>query len=156
MKKDRLVGMVLGIISIAFLIMTYMLPKSKYSTAVGPEVFPYFAAGGLLLCALGLIFQREDPKKAKAPFLDKKGWLRVLRLGGLLALFPVIFIFLGFIVAAFALLFAMIRMFDAERKVPLWKNAAVSGIITVFLYGLFTYLLKIQLPQGAVLDFIKG
>ena len=81
MNKNKIIGIVLALVSILFLYMTSRLPASRYSGMVGPTVFPYIAAGGLLLCAVALFFKKEtDDEKTKGPFLDRAGWIRVLKL----------------------------------------------------------------------------
>lgn len=155
MKKDRLIGFILGAISVVFLIMTRMLPKSRFATTVGPDVFPYLASGGLLLCSIGLIFKRDKTKKEAKPFLDKQGWIRVAKLGLILVSFPFLFQYVGFYIAAVVFLFFMIRLFDLDKDVAVWKIALISVIISTTLYLLFTYPLKIQLPHGVLFDLIK-
>lgn len=153
MNKNRIIGIVLGFISILFLLMTKQLPTSKYSTVIGPRVFPYIASGGLLLCAVGLFFKKETEKeKAKGPFLDKKGWFRVLKLCILLAAFPLMFKYLGFIIASFILLYIMISLFDLEKTEPVWKKISATVGVTGILYIIFIYVINIRLPAG---DLIK-
>ncbi len=150
MKKDTLTGILLACVSIAFLYMTHELPEAKNVTIVGPTLFPYLAAGGLLLCSIALIFRRTPENADEKPFLDKAGWLRSVKLVVLLVLFPIMFNLFGFIISAIFLLFFMIRMFDLDRAVSLLKAAGVSCGVTIVLFLLFSYALKIQLPQGII------
>lgn len=153
MNKNRIIGIVLALVSVLFLVMTSQLPSSKYSGMVGPKVFPYIAAGGLLLCAIALFFKKEtENEKDKGPFLDKAGWIRVLKLVILLALFPVMFKFLGFIISAVILLFIMISLFDLGKKESIWKKILVTVSVTGILYVVFIYVINIKLPTG---DLIK-
>lgn len=156
MKKDRTIGIILGLVSILFLYMTWDLPIPRNTSDVTPRTFPYMAAGGLLLCSIALFLQRGERRGDGSPFLDKAGWVRVAKLLGLLVLFPLMLHFAGFIVSALTFLFLMIRLFDLEREVPAWRTAAVSLAVTAFLYVLFSYLLKIQLPHGVALDLVRG
>ena len=153
MNKNRIIGIVLALVSVLFLVMTSQLPSSRYSGMVGPKVFPYIAAGGLLLCAIALFFKKEtENEKAKGPFLDKAGWIRVLKLVILLALFPVMFKYLGFIISAVILLFIMISLFDLGKKESIWKKILVTVSVTGILYVVFIYVINIKLPTG---DLIK-
>lgn len=155
MNKNRVIGIVLGLVSTYFLYMTSQLPISKYSTVIGPRVFPYIASGGLLLCAIGLFFKREtEEDKNKGPFLTKEGWFRILKLCLLLASFPLLFTYLGFIVAAVVLLYIMITMFDIEKTEKIWKKAVTTASVTAVLYALFTYIIKIQLPKGKLFEWL--
>jgi heme A synthase len=154
-KKNKIIGTVLGLTSLLFLYMTWTLPTAKNSATVGPRTFPYLAAGGLLLCSIALLLQKEQKRDTERTFLDKAGWIRVAKLLGLLVMFPILFHFTGFLVASFAFLFLMIRLFDLEREVKLFMVASVSLAITAFMYGVFVFLLKIQLPHGALLDLIR-
>lgn len=153
MNKNRIIGIVLALVSVLFLVMTSQLPSSRYSGMVGPKVFPYIAAGGLLLCAIALFFKKEtENEKDKGPFLDKAGWIRVLKLVILLALFPVMFKYLGFIISAVILLFIMISLFDLGKKESIWKKILVTVSVTGILYVVFIYVINIKLPTG---DLIK-
>jgi len=156
LKKDRIVGSILGVISIGFLVMTRMLPKSRFSTTVGPRLFPYLAAGGLLLCAIGLVIKPGADDDRQKAFLDRNGWIRVGKLAAVLIIFPLLFYYTGFIATSLVFLFMMIRMFDLDREVPIWKTAVVTVVITAILYLVFSYLLKIQLPRGEVFTLLKG
>lgn len=156
MKKDRITGISLGFVSVLFLYMTWALPSTKNGTAVGPKVFPYGAAGGLLLCSIALILKRGDSRDKGEPFLDAQGWLRVAKLLCLLVLFPILLHFIGFPAASLTFLLLMISLFDLDREVPLWKRAAVSLAVTAVLFAIFSYILKIQLPKGLAFDFIRG
>jgi hypothetical protein len=117
---------------------------------VGPEVFPYIASVGLLLCAVGLFFKkdRKDGRNGGGPFLDKQGWIRVLKLSALLVSFPIVFTYFGFIIAALLLLYVMISLFDLGKEETVFKKGLVSVVVTAILYVLFVYLVKINLPIG--------
>ena len=154
MNKNRVIGIILAAVAVLFLIMTNRLPVSQYATAVGPKVFPNIASVGLLLCAAGLFFKRMPSEKRK-PFLDKAGWIRVLKLGLLLALYPVMFGFLGFIVESLVLLYFMITVFDLEKQEPVWKRLAVTGVTTAALYFLFVFAINIRLPAGRVFELLR-
>lgn len=136
--------------------MSRQLPKSKYGTSVGADVFPTIAAGGLLLCAVALAIRRDDGTRKKKPFLTAEGWRRVLKLTALLAVFPFAFDFLGFPISAFVLLASMIRMFDLDRKVPVWKLLLIAAIITGAVYFTFVKLFQTQLPLGELFELIRG
>lgn len=153
MNKNQIIGIVLTLVSVLFLILTSQLPTSRYSGMVGPTVFPYIAAGGLLLCGIALFFKRmTDEEKEKDPFLDKAGWFRVLKLVILLAFFPVMFKYLGFIISAIVLLFIMISLFDLGKKESVLKKILVTAAVTGTLYVVFIYVINIKLPSG---DLIK-
>ena len=155
MNKNKIIGIVLGAVSILFLILTSQLPTSRYSGMVGPTVFPYIGAGGLLLCAIGLMFKREtEEEKAKGPFLDKAGWFRILKLCILLAAFPLMFQYLGFIISALILLYVMISLFDIGKEEPVWKKALATVGVTTVLYVVFIYLINIKLPTGELIKMI--
>ncbi len=155
MNKNRITALILAAVSILFLVMAYMLPESKFGTSVGADIFPYIAAGGLLLCSVALFFRKES-EKDKVPFLDKAGWLRVLKATVVLLLFPFIFQYLGFFPASLFLLFFLIRMFDLEKEAPVWKVALITVVITTVLYVLFRFVLGTRLPSGELFELLKG
>ncbi len=151
-NKDRIIGAILGAVSLLYLYMTWSLPASKTATLVGPKVFPYLASGGLLLCSVALMLKRRPATRTHGSklFLDRNGWERVAKLLGLLVLYPVLFHYAGFISASILFLFFMITLFDLEKTVPKWKTALISIGVSLSFHGLFTILLKIQLPVGVI------
>ncbi len=145
----------LAVISLAFIFMTFRLPVSRYSTVIGPKVFPYIAAGGLLLCSIALFFKRESEKeKAREPFLNRDGWLRFAKLISLLITFPLMFKYLGFILSSLVLLFIMITLFDLKKEETFLKKALSSFSVTAVLYVLFIYVIKVRLPMGDLLKLL--
>ena len=155
MNKNRIIGIVLGLVGLLFLLLTSRLPINEYATVIGPRVFPYIASGGLFLCAVGLFFRKEtEEEKKKGPFLDRAGWIRVLKLCILLAFFPLLFKYLGYIISSCILLFLMITFFDLKKEVKAWKRGLVTVIVVGILYTLFTFVIKIKLPTGDLIDLI--
>ena len=60
-RSDRILGVVVVIVALAFIASAYNLPAGNLFDKLGPKAFPIIVAAGMLVSALGLIF-RPDPE----------------------------------------------------------------------------------------------
>jgi hypothetical protein len=153
LTKDRTIGIILIVLGLIFIFLTSQIPEPKFFTdTVGPDLFPYIASIGLVLCGVGqLIRSRRKEEK----FLTKAGWFRVLKMSTLVIAFPFLLHFVGIIVASFILLLGMAWMFDIEKKSSLLKKIIYAAVLTAIIYAVFQLILKIQLPSGLLVEWLE-
>lgn len=116
---------------------------------IGPRVFPYAIALGLLALGLATIFQArkgtpERPSEEIAPM----AWI----IGGLLvqiALFPIA----GFSVATAAVFAGTAKGFG---RGPLWLTYLVGLVVAFLIWVAFDIGLKLTLPEGPIERFLRG
>lgn len=119
-------------------------------SGVGPADVPRLIAYGLLVLSGLTVLSGlkgdlpRPPRQAPAPVL----WI-LSGLGLQLMLLHLI----GFVVSG-ALLFGFAARGFGQR--PLWRNIAVGLVLTVFVYGVFDRLLKLNLPSGPLERLIFG
>jgi putative Ca2+/H+ antiporter (TMEM165/GDT1 family) len=116
-------------------------------THMGPGYFP--TALGVILAIIGIIIAGSaayapaaSPVTAETTSVkpDWRGWLCIT---GATVLFIALSLYVGLVVATFACVFVA-AMGDRENS---WKEAALLAAgITVFGVGLFSYILKVQIP----------
>jgi hypothetical protein len=150
--KDKLSGIVVLLVGIIMMVLTTQVKGNQYSTAIGPELFPNIASGGMILCSLGLIFRKQQNKDK--PMFSKDGWIRVMKISVTLIAYPIILDYLGFIVGAFYLLYVTVTLFDLEKKLKLYQRVTFATGFTIFAYVFFNNILRVLLPTGKIFDML--
>lgn len=149
MHRDRIVGIVttlLGVVT-AFLTAT-RVADSTMAGDPGPKVFPYIAAGILILC--GLILAIRKPAGEAKPFLQGVEIKRFLLIIGVIAAYVLLLWAIGFVIPTFLVVMILCLMFGREEKIAIWKAALYAAVITGIVYVAFTMLLHLRLPVGVL------
>lgn len=153
MKKDRATGLIAAILGIVVAIYAYFLPKSGIEGDIGPAIFPYIAAAMLIVCGIILVVRKSDGDSA--PFLpetvQKK---RFLLMTVVYVLYGILLWAVGFLIATPIVCFVLCVMMSGKRKIPKWKLALFSIIVTVIVYYCFYSLLSLKLPVGRIIRFV--
>ena len=110
----------------------------------GPALFPRIIAAGLALAGLGFVAGSLRHRGEIRQVLQRPAWLGVARLAlgvGLVALYPLMQTWLGFIPTISILCFVI----AVALKVRLVVAAVTAVLGTLLLYGLFTGVLGVPL-----------
>lgn len=149
MHRDRIVGIISMVLGAAVVFLTTTrVAVSNMPGDPGPRIFPYIAAGILLVC--GLLLAVRKPIREVEPFLMGEQVWRFLSIVGVIALYVFLLWAIGFVVPTFAAVLVLCLMFGKEEKVPVWKAAIYAGVITGIIYVAFTVLLHLRLPVGVL------
>jgi putative tricarboxylic transport membrane protein len=115
---------------------------------LGPGFFPrVIGVAGVVLCAVAAVRSLRrterpgEPERARRP---RHPWPLAAAAAGL-AVFLVLFIPLGALFAPALFIFGMSWLLRREH---IGRNAVLSVLISVFLYGLFELVLDAGLPEG--------
>ena len=158
-KKDRLLGLILLLISLFFFIFTMRQEAPRFEGDPGPKMFPLI--GCVLTAACGILTLVHPEKKESKTYLTKEELKRAAKLFGLYAAFLLLIWGLGFLITAPVLLFAISVLFSYESRPddPLAKRLLRSAIYAVIvggaLYLLYVTVLQTQLPTGALWKLFK-
>ncbi|MCG5239485.1 tripartite tricarboxylate transporter TctB family protein [Azospirillum doebereinerae] len=139
-----------GLLALGILIaVETMLTPSTGRSVVGPALFPYLVAGGLVLVALSLLREAVAGPVAHQGGFELDGAAVAFVAGGLVAQFLLIE-FLGWIPSATLLFVAVARAFGSRRLAlnALLGLALAGGTFLVFNYGL-----DLNLPSGSVVEW---
>ena len=85
-KKDRIVGAIVTLLGVLFIVLTFILiPDKAKGDDPGPRLFPLIGSVGMVIFGIGMFFDAmkragTDQDKPAKQFLDKDGWLRVLKI----------------------------------------------------------------------------
>ncbi len=152
--KDRLLGVILLLISLFFFIFTMQQETARFEGDPGPKMFPLI--GCVLTAVCGVLTLVHPDKKEKKAYLSKEELKRAAKLFALYAAFLVLIWALGFMITAPLLLFAISVLFSFESRPddPMKKRLIRSAIYAVVvggaLYLLYVTILQTQLPKGAL------
>lgn len=148
MKKfDIAISAILMVVAAAMFIASGSLPE--VDGAIGAGTWPRVLSAALFLLAVLLMFQGvTDRSGTPSPFdIHSPGFRRVLISVGIIVVFCILLKFLGFMLASAFLIPAIMRLMD-EKRIPVL--AGVTAGVLVFIYVVFSLILKLPLLQGSL------
>jgi len=116
------------------------------SVDVGPKMFPYACAAGLVLCGIGKFISSRDAKSK--PFLDRQGVLRLAVIFLVMAAYIAGLTYLGYIITTPIMLFVLTYMLADGKKLVWWHVLLFAVLMTAAVYFAFTKLMNVILPAG--------
>lgn len=153
--RDRVLAIILMVISAFFAIQASMLRASNLDGDPGPKVFPWMACILLLACAIFLFIKPGVPSKKMN--LSKAEWKR---LGALLGMYFVIVfgtILIGIMYTLPIALFIISYMFsksskpNLDNKKRLIETAIYTVGVSAALYLIYVVALGVQLKSGIII-----
>lgn len=129
------------------------IPVSPLYAKVGPTVFPYLTAGGLLLLGLGLCIAaarggwQPDEEKEATPDKLALGWMLAGLALNLILIGP-----LGFTLASIVLFVCVARAFGSTDPM---RDAAIAAIFALVAYFGFVKVLGINIGGGVIEELIE-
>ena len=157
--KDRLLGIILLLISLFFFYFTMQQESPRFEGDPGPKMFPLI--GCVLTAVCGVLTLVHPEKKEGKTYLTREEFKRAAKLFGLYAAFLLLIWALGFMITAPLLLFAISVLFSYESRPddPIGKRLLRSAIYAIIvgaaLYLLYVTALQTQLPKGALWQLFK-
>ncbi|HSV56190.1 MAG TPA: tripartite tricarboxylate transporter TctB family protein [Magnetospirillaceae bacterium] len=144
-RIDVVYGMLLGIVSIVFLVLTAGFRVS--AGGIDPRVFPRIVVGTLLALSAGLVIRgiahlrKDSPGPAPLP-VSTSSRLALLAGGG--AVYALLMGIVGYLVATPPLV-ALTMVLFGERRVT--RIVFVSLLTSVILFFLFRNVFRVPLPR---------
>ncbi len=157
--KDRVLGIILLLISLFFFIFTMQQEPARFEGDPGPKMFPLI--GCVLTGVCGILTLVHPEKKEGKQYLSKDEAKRAAKLFGLYAAFLVLIWGVGFMITAPVLLFAISYLFSFESRPDdptgkrILRSAVYAVIVGAALYLLYVTALQTQLPKGALWQLFK-
>ena len=144
---EALLGGVLVALGLFIVAETMMMPGADRGV-VGPALFPYMIAGGLILIGLSLLREAVTGRIAHAGGLELD-WKAVALVAGALVVEFLVIEYLGWIPAATLLFVATSRGFGSRRPLV---DAAIGLALTGATFVIFDYGLDLNLPAGELIE----
>jgi len=148
--KARVVSLLIILFSLFMIYQTTQI-QSVFAVSAkdaGPKLFPFFAAGGMLLCAIGKFITEKETDDTV--FFSKEGWLKVLAALVLFAVYIVAMEKIGFLIVTPFIVFALVLLIAGKKKINRIVALAYSLVLTGFVYFVFHNLMNVMLPSGTL------
>lgn len=153
MRANRLMAVVIGLCSVAYLWAAYQIPIFPIPRPVDSDVFPKLLGFVMLGLSAFLFFEKptakQPPNETEAPNSEQPTpwaqWKPVVVTSVAIAVYAALLGVMGFVLAS-AVLTASLTWFYGYRGHAV--NAAVSVLVPLFLYVLMTRVMNIYLPPG--------
>lgn len=153
LKKDTMISLFFLGVAVVFLMFISEIEMPKNLTEPGPRIMPYLSISLMIICCLGVLFESfKNKEKDDKPFLSNEGWKRLLIVLGVLILYSIGLMYLGFIIASPLMAFTLINMFSGDKKISIFLGVISSIIITSAIYLLFSVGFNVMLPPGILFD----
>lgn len=137
MKTDRIFGVVVILVALAFIVSAYNLPAGNIFDKLGPKAFPIIVGVGMILSAAMLVIRPDpEPDWPALPTLLALGLATAVLVGYAYALKPLGFLFPTAIAAS------VLSYQITPKRVP----AMLTGLgLSVGLFVIFKYALGLSL-----------
>ena len=148
MTKKRILGIIGVCLCVLIAVLNYLTVDAtiRMKGDPGPRIFPYMTA--IMFGVTGLILLFEKPEEQEKVFLKPDQWKRLFVLFFVLCIYIGVIWLIGFNLATMLMLFAVSTMFAKGQNVSLKQRAAYSILMTVIIFLVFRFGLKIYLPKG--------
>jgi putative tricarboxylic transport membrane protein len=136
------IAAVLAAIAAVIIWQTSQMRVPPVQAKVGPTVFPYVIAGGLLLLAVGTLV---EALRGKFPARDRDNYVPILWIvGGLVAQLLLL------TTAGFAIATGVLFAFTAKAfgRGPLWQTIPIGIVFSFVVWFIFAKGLQLSLPAG--------
>jgi putative tricarboxylic transport membrane protein len=141
-RADRIWGMVILLFGGVYLVEGIRIPPAAIGDPLGPRTFPTVLGVVLLVCGAILLCR---PQRRKAAVIERKLFVPVMLLAGLLVAYALSLAWLGYPLATILFMIIAARMMG-ERSLA-WSLPIAVGF-SVGIYLVFMRLLMIPLPPG--------
>ncbi|MBM7578728.1 tripartite tricarboxylate transporter TctB family protein [Jeotgalibacillus terrae] len=145
-KTNQKAALVVAVIAIVYLLLSFNLPG--YSNAlIDADVIPKGLGFLLLFFALLLYLDKKNETEAdkEKRKISKQHVINLLVVAGMILIYIFLLEMIGFVVMTTVFIFVCSLYLDYKHHVT---NVITSVVFSLAIYGLFNYLLKINLPAG--------
>ena len=148
MTKDRIMGLISMGMGALIAVLNFLTvdPTIRMEGDPGPRIFPYMTA--VMFGVAGLLLFLRKQKAEEKVYLTKEQWRRLFYLFSVLCGYILLIWVIGFSIATLILLFVVSTMFAKGQNVSVKQRIIYSIVMTIIIYMIFKYGLKISLPKG--------
>lgn len=139
-------AIVLVVLSATFLVDVFDIRSPKGLDPAGPRFFPLLVTSAWLLLSLGYLVEGLRSPRSSAAKADRT-WFEPVAVSGLLVLYALLVVPLGYVIATALLFFAAARVLGSRQLV---RDIVVAVVLAVVVYIAFTRFLDISLPEGVL------
>ncbi|GLB61663.1 tripartite tricarboxylate transporter TctB family protein [Cytobacillus sp. NCCP-133] len=147
-RINQKIAVILAAIAGVYLIISYSLPKYP-NAIIDADVVPKGLGFLLLFFAVLLFFDKKEETKAEKQkrHLSKSNLLVLLAVLAFILIYISLLEILGFLIMTSVFIFGCSLFLGYKKHL---SNGIVSVVFSLVIYGLFNYLLRINLPAGII------
>lgn len=154
-NRDTVVAVFLLLLCGAFYAASFRIEETTYAT-IGAEVWPRLLLAILFVLSLIYLFQsvRQGAPAARGPdggFVAR--YRNAIMLYGLFLAFLITLDFLGMLVGGIAFVFLALTVVGERTPRNLAIHAVVAVVSVGAMWSIFTFALRVILPEGVILSF---
>jgi putative tricarboxylic transport membrane protein len=138
-------AIVLVVLSATFLVGVFDIRSPKGLDPAGPRFFPLLVTSAWLLLSIGYLVEGLRSPRTSRP--ADRSWFEPVAISGLLVLYALLVVPLGYLIATALLFFAAARVLGSRQLV---RDIVVAVVLAVVVYIAFTQFLDISLPEGVL------
>ncbi|MET9273120.1 tripartite tricarboxylate transporter TctB family protein [Kribbella sp. NPDC003557] len=145
-RRVRIIAaVVLIVLSTTFLVGVFGIRSPKGLDPAGPRFFPLLVTVAWLVLSIAYLVEGlRSPRTSRA---SDRSWFEPLAVSGLLVLYALLVVPLGYVIATALLFFAAARVLGSRQLV---RDIVVAVVLAVVVYIAFTQFLDISLPGGVL------
>jgi len=148
MNTDKPLGAALVAIGGAGILIALQISVRTFNNDPGPKLFPIMACTILVICGLGLLFQRSNEP---APPILGAEWRRGIAMAGLLVGYAAGLWLVGFYPATLIGSFAIYYVIAGRDRRSILRGAIYAVLVTGVVHLVFRVVLGAFLPHGILL-----
>jgi putative tricarboxylic transport membrane protein len=147
-RINQKIAVILASLAGVYLILSYSLPKYQ-NAIIDADVVPKGLGFLLLFFAVLLFFNRKEETEAEKQkrTMSKSNFLILLAVLAFILIYISLLEILGFLIMTTLFIFSCSLFLGYKKH---FANGIVSVVFSVAIYGLFNYLLRINLPAGII------
>lgn len=147
-RINQKVALILGAVAGVYLILSYSLPKYP-NAIIDADVVPKGLGFLLLFFAMLLFLDKKEETEAdkQKRKLSKNNLFVLLAVLAFILIYISLLEILGFLIMTSVFIFGCSLFLGYKKYLA---NGIVSVIFSIAIYGLFNYLLRINLPAGII------
>ncbi|PWW29012.1 putative tricarboxylic transport membrane protein [Cytobacillus oceanisediminis] len=147
-RINQKIAVILASLAGVYLILSYSLPKYQ-NAIIDADVVPKGLGFLLLFFAVLLFFDKKEETEAEKQkrTLSKSNFLILLAVLAFILIYISLLEILGFLIMTTLFIFGCSLFLGYKKHIA---NGIVSVVFSVAIYGLFNYLLRINLPAGII------
>jgi putative tricarboxylic transport membrane protein len=150
MPANRLIAVVVALLSLAYLYGAFQIPLFPIPRPIDSDAFPKLLGFIMLGLSVWLFFEKEGPAQEGGDEDDQtttawQRWQPVIVTSVAVAVYAGLLAWLGFVLASFLLTAGLTRYYGYGRHLV---TAVVALLVPLGLYLVMTRLMNIHLPAG--------
>jgi len=146
-KKDQITGVTLVLLGLVIALLVSKFRIDFQPEYPGPRLFPLISVFGFVVCGMGIFIKNIKSKKEEKIFLKKDGWIRAGVTFGILILYVLTMMWLGFLITTPLVVFSLVTLFDREKKSALLNRIVFSVLFSLAVYIAYVYVFGLRLPS---------